>query len=93
MFTELQLPPRPPMSDEHYLEAVHRAGVALNEARPWLLVQYPNGPWLVAKRRTALMRLVVALVNVWRRPRRWWLDRLRAAYFQRQSHGNRNNQP
>lgn len=82
MFERLWLPERPPMTHPAYLEAAQRAADVLRAAGPWLLVQYPGEvDWLVARRRTVTMRIVCAAVNIWRRPRRWWLGRLRQAYF------------
>lgn len=81
-YEPLRLPERPPMQHPLYLDAVRQAADELRAAGPWLLVQYPGeGGWLVARRRTWAMRIVTAVVNVWRRPRRWWLGRLRQAYF------------
>lgn len=78
------------MSHPLYLHAVQQAADELRAAEPWLLVRYWNQPAYVASRRTPWMRLVTALVNVWRRPRRWWLGRLQVAYEARsRSRGTR----
>lgn len=83
MYEPLQLPPRPPMTDPTYGPFVQRAGDEVRAAKPWCLVQlepWLGEPLLVAKRRTAVMRLVTWARNLWRRPRRWWLGRVRLAY-------------
>lgn len=90
MFEALRLPERPPMTSADYLEAVQLAGRVVRAARPWLLVAYDT-ELVVATRRTRLMAWVVWVVNLYRRPRRWWLHRARAAYYARQTkRGNRN---
>lgn len=90
MFERLQLPDRPPMTDPGYLDAVQRAAVELRRAQPWLLVSAAGEPLFVAHKRTLATWLLVKLVNLWRRPRRWWLGRLQLAYEARQAKGNRN---
>ena len=79
------------MTSAEYLPAVQRAADVLRAAQPWLLVPYVPGEWRVASRRTAWTALVVWCINLWRRPVRWWLGRLRLArearYFQRKRNG------
>lgn len=90
LFEPLELTPRPPMSSADYLAAVQRAATELRAAEPWLLVMAHGESQLVARRRTAFTAVVVWLVNLWRRPRRWWRGRLQLAYEARQAKGNRN---
>ena len=89
-YTPLELPPRPDMQHPGYLEAVRKAGDVLRAAEPWLLVPMPGGERYVAQRRTLGMMAVTWVVNLARRPARWWRGRLLMAYFARQSKGNRN---
>ena len=89
-YETLRLTPRPEMTHPDYFAAVAAAAAELRAAQPWMLVTCANEPWLVARDRTLLMLVVTALVNLWRRPRRWWRDRLQMAYEFRQSKGNRN---
>lgn len=91
-FERLKLPERPPMVSSNYLAAVQLAADQLRAAQSWLLVQYPGETdWLVAVRRNWFTRLVVFCVNLWRRPRRWWLGRLalarEARSYQRRARG------
>lgn len=83
MFERLELPPRPKMTgsqdDRAYAIAVHEAALVLRAAQPWLLLPYSMSELWVARRRTAFMWLVVLVVNLWRRPRRWWLGRMQLA--------------
>jgi hypothetical protein len=76
MFKRLELTPRPPMTDARYFDAVQCAADELRAAEPWLLLPYEQTELWVAVRRTRVMRWVVAVVNLWRRPRRWYLGRL-----------------
>jgi hypothetical protein len=79
-YIPLELPPRPPMQHALYLASVQQAADVLRAAQPWLLIQYPGQTdWLVAAHRTGWTRLSTAVVNIWRRPMRWWLWRLRMA--------------
>jgi hypothetical protein len=79
------------MTDSKYFAAVQNAADELRRAEPWLLLPYEQTELWVASRRSRVMRWVVVLVNLWRRPRRWYLGRLMLArerrYFLR---GDRN---
>lgn len=91
MFVELELPPRPPMTDAGYIDAVQRAAHVLREAEPWLLLPLVPGEYRVARRRTTAMRFVVAGLNVVRRVVRWWRGRVQLARERRFfMTGNRN---
>lgn len=88
LYVRLETPPCPPMTDPSFMDAVQAAADQLRAAEPWLLVPY--GPTTsgevvryVARRRSLAMLVVTALVNVWRRPRRWWLGRLQKAMVAR----------
>lgn len=91
LFESLMLPPRPAMTHPGFLAAVERAGDVLRAAEPWTLTPLVPGEYVVARRRTALMRVVVACLNVVRRIQRRWRGRLQLArerrYFMT---GNRN---
>ena len=91
LYVELELSPRPEMTHPLYLEAVQRAASELRAAEPWLLVSCGWEPRLVARRRSLLMALVTWCVNWYRRPRRWYLGRLRLARERRYgTRGDRN---
>lgn len=92
-YVRLELPQRPRMDSPQYIEAVHEAALVFDAAKPWLLVPYDMRELWVARSRSAPMLLVTWLVNLWRRPRRWWLGRLKLAqearfYARRKSGGD-----
>lgn len=84
LYMRLELTPRPAMTHPDYFAAVAVAASELRAAEPWLLVPYVPGVYEVARRRSLAMLLVTWAINLWRRPRRWWLGRMQLAYEARQ---------